>query len=68
VQLSISEEQKVALQDMLQHGTISDEVYYELSAEIDRRIEETYSDDWQPPPTTPTRQVLPEGLPDGEDS
>lgn len=49
VQRNIAEEQKVSLYDMLRRGTISDDVYFELSAEIDERISEIYSDDWDLP-------------------
>ena len=50
VQLTIAEEQKVALYEMVRRGTLSEEIYVDLSAEIDQRISEVYSDEWEIPP------------------
>jgi CPA1 family monovalent cation:H+ antiporter len=45
VRKAIAEEQKVALYDMLRRGSLSDEVYFELNAEIDERISKIYSEE-----------------------
>lgn len=43
VQRALADEQKVALEDMLRLGTISEETYYELNTEINKRIAAIYT-------------------------
>ena len=47
VRREIADEQKVTLRNMLQRGTISDEIYYELNSEINDQISKSDKEDWQ---------------------
>jgi hypothetical protein len=49
VQRILADDQKVALQDMLRRGTLSEEVYYELSAELDGQIAAIGGPEWEVP-------------------
>ena len=56
VQRILADEQKIALQDMLRRGTLSEEIYLELIAEIDARVVGIGDRDWEvPPPAIPPR-------------
>lgn len=41
--------QKQAIIEMVQMGTLSEEIYDELAAELDEIIEGSYREDWEPP-------------------
>lgn len=49
VQRILADEQKVALQNMLRRDTLSEKVYYELSAELDGQIASIGGPEWEVP-------------------